>query len=665
MDSFPSAGVGNSRRLLVSCDTAVTQRDSGASRVAPSCPYPALYCSSGTIYAAWLPTTQLWGLNHLSHTSLDLFRDLNVVGNISVHDFVGTLERRTDATRLGDTPESATTKNPFEAVGAGELATACWACPEPDFNLPEDWALCPPEDKFLYSLLLALDANFRLKNRIRANERKDPSLGSGWGYFVENDAYKEHLRDYVAETDVSTCIAFAALMQKETRLTTGLRVSGVGGCVCGRHGVVRAQGLGDLQKGERYANMDYILMHALGDTRVWKLVLSYDIACQWKQRLLMRVADMVKEGGVKSLDDFESIQFALPVWHAAAHDINCREALSSSHAPGVGRTDGEGIERTWVVLNPIGFATKEMGEGNRHDTIEDKVDHLNFEKNVGQGENFTGIDCTLEPALRDEWQAYVEEWQADSSKPNLYVVAGGKEAGPSEAEVAAELKKSGVEEAREGRGEFIGEATTAVAFVKGLMQLEAQKRRIKAEIKGKTVVTAEPKQPNRRAPCFVLQEIEDHPTASGSLHAWRVVKAEDVKLWFAADLTESQRKWACKKGVVTIEAKLRRAQCGDALTKIHSLLYSKTHLVYSRNEFSVGQLASTRANTLIGRVSDELSKEVGKYRQALIALKRLEGPNCAPEFRELLDSDLNVRSETESDAALRRQLGRIGSSRPA
>jgi hypothetical protein len=49
----------------------------------------------------------------------------------------------------------------------------------------------------------------------------------------------------------STCIAFAALLQKDTRLTTGLRVSGVGGVVCARHECMRPNGLGDLQKGER------------------------------------------------------------------------------------------------------------------------------------------------------------------------------------------------------------------------------------------------------------------------------------------------------------------------------------------------------------------------------------------------------------------------------
>jgi hypothetical protein len=52
---------------------------------------------------------------------------------------------------------------------------------------------------------------------------------------------------------------------------------------------------------------------------------------------------------------------------------------------GVGRTDGEGIERTWSHLNPLAWATKEMREGARHDAIEDKIDHLNFEKNIHQG----------------------------------------------------------------------------------------------------------------------------------------------------------------------------------------------------------------------------------------------------------------------------------------
>jgi hypothetical protein len=51
-------------------------------------------------------------------------------------------------------------------------------------------------------LLLALDANFKLKNRMRPNEIDDPPLGPGWGYFVEPTSYRRHLRTYVPEKDV-------------------------------------------------------------------------------------------------------------------------------------------------------------------------------------------------------------------------------------------------------------------------------------------------------------------------------------------------------------------------------------------------------------------------------------------------------------------------------
>jgi hypothetical protein len=50
---------------------------------------------------------------------------------------------------------------------------------------------------------------------------------------------------------ISTCVAFAALMQKDSRLSTGLRATGVVGCICSRHELVRPLGLGDLPKGER------------------------------------------------------------------------------------------------------------------------------------------------------------------------------------------------------------------------------------------------------------------------------------------------------------------------------------------------------------------------------------------------------------------------------
>ena len=56
--------------------------------------------------------------------------------------------------------------------------------------------------RYLYMLTVAVDACFRLKRRMVSNETKDPILGSGWGYFVEDSCYKEVLAEYKDQEEV-------------------------------------------------------------------------------------------------------------------------------------------------------------------------------------------------------------------------------------------------------------------------------------------------------------------------------------------------------------------------------------------------------------------------------------------------------------------------------
>lgn len=60
-------------------------------------------------------------------------------------------------------------------------------------------------------LILSVDASFRLKNRMRANEKVDESLGPGFAYFVDDKKYKDHLKDFVTEDDVSNIFALGRL----------------------------------------------------------------------------------------------------------------------------------------------------------------------------------------------------------------------------------------------------------------------------------------------------------------------------------------------------------------------------------------------------------------------------------------------------------------------
>jgi hypothetical protein len=55
---------------------------------------------------------------------------------------------------------------------------------------------------WLYMLVVAMDANFRLKSRLRGTVNKEPALGLGLAYFVNNGPYSEFLKDYVDQDEV-------------------------------------------------------------------------------------------------------------------------------------------------------------------------------------------------------------------------------------------------------------------------------------------------------------------------------------------------------------------------------------------------------------------------------------------------------------------------------
>jgi hypothetical protein len=57
--------------------------------------------------------------------------------------------------------------------------------------------------RWLYRLILAEDANFKQKARLRSDVAKDPPLGPGWGTFVENTAYIEYVAQAANADEVS------------------------------------------------------------------------------------------------------------------------------------------------------------------------------------------------------------------------------------------------------------------------------------------------------------------------------------------------------------------------------------------------------------------------------------------------------------------------------
>ncbi|KAJ7143254.1 hypothetical protein C8R46DRAFT_1167838 [Mycena filopes] len=662
---------------------------------------------------AWYPSSATDPDTCATFKVLDTFRLLNVIGNVNAHDFMTALERLTSpvaSTGMEKVPDryknflrmarqfpfldralaSGRGNDPkgLAATKQGELLPACWGCPFDGRNLPANWRDVEPKSGYLYRLVLAMDANFKLKNRIRINEREDPSLGPGWGAFVEPTRYREHLKHYVAEHDVSTCIAFAALTQKETRNTAGLRVSGVGACVCARHESVRPNGIGDLQKGERYANMDYILLSSLAGFNLTELTVSYDIACQWRKNLLERIKKLPADMQIP-LENF-LFQCGLPVWHASSHEASCANLNSLSFMQGVGKSDGEGIERLWAELNAFAFHTKSMGLGHRADTLEDKIYFHNSTKNLGlpnilrrklvvaiaecerQVAAWKEVNKSVPSDVRAIWQDRINTFLADRTKPNPYILTAKNAA--TEPEIRALLKKA--EEDAVANGEAPLHGTSATAFLTAGLQLEDSQRRIKAELAGTTLLTADRESKIQEyclallaklRPFRALQQVYTPAaiTAVERLEQARnpdaaPVRAENIQLFLPSALTAVERVTGCKEGLAGMEAKLREAQCTDALTKIRRGLHAKRHVTYWRGSNVGGQHSATRANTLGAQLGDRIDAMASKYRAARAALLTLNGPNYAPHLKPLKTADLTLDGDVKDDESnAKKQLSLI------
>lgn len=112
------------------------------------------------------------------------------------------------------------------------------------------------------------------------------------------------------------------------------------------------------------------------------MILSYDIACQYERNFWSRF---------KARPQFLNaptrigLKFLVPKFHLPAHQESCRYHYSLNFAKGVGRTCGEGIERTWAKLNLLSGSTSRMTFAGREDTLNNQCNDLNWKKTCHMG----------------------------------------------------------------------------------------------------------------------------------------------------------------------------------------------------------------------------------------------------------------------------------------
>ncbi|KAH9917223.1 uncharacterized protein B0H18DRAFT_883995, partial [Fomitopsis serialis] len=545
------------------------------------------------------------------------------------------------------------------ATAPGECAVACPACPHPGKNLPEDWQNAPPDQQWLYRLFVGIDANFRLKRRLVSSNEHDPGLNRGAAYFVEERAYKAHLAahsDLVQET-TSTCHNHDAVKLANSRGQDTTDATGVVTIECTRHDMKRPCSVGDLQKGERYVNTDYVFHSSVQDN-------DHLYNPQW---------------------DFAGrrIIFLIPKFHLPAHKVSCRENYSFNYAKHVGRTDGEAVERGWSAVNGFSGSTREMGPGARRDLLDDVFADYNWRKiarlptailnkvKVAIDKRskyvfaFEALDDGMNPAHKMDWQRQVETWESgtDGTCPNPFAVTRRP---VTLAAVRLKLAERESAELQARSSTSLLDVISPYSLISQGLDHEEEQRRLKA------------KKANLGSRATDLQK-GDVVIARNSLfrtiEAWQAVQhlymptvaaqrsrdtalniappAEDISLYLPSEVVDLM---TVEGQLQDIEWELRVGLAHDALEDIRRLLSAKKKLLQFKSSFVTGQYHNTRARGAIDRCMEKITQIRAKYNACYSALTKLAPALGKTSWRretglqQLVDNDVRYMSEPDPEA---------------
>ncbi|KAJ8690141.1 hypothetical protein PTI98_011599 [Pleurotus ostreatus] len=466
----------------------------------------------------WWPSSPLEPQTATTFPLLRLFHNLNLQGCLPATDFYRSLEQLHNGGGLDDPPgigrkdrlqqfmltvrewrhirmakRAGRGQDPsgLDATAQGALSIPCRSCPHPGINLPQGWESASPGRRWLYGLILQEDANFKQKSWLRSADNRDPALGPGWATFVAGDTYFDHLSKYVDPEEINHCVGFAALWSANTRRSKGLRATGIGSVSCARSDMFRANGIGDLQKGERYANMDYIFLSSIMATSLFLVTITYDIACQWYRNFFTRMTQLPSALQLSSRVD---LRFRIPKFHLAAHKESCHAPFSLNYTKWVGRTNGEGVERMWSWLNKVSHSVSMMGQGGCQDTLDDFCNFWNWRKTVNLGDSLLKkmtlaipqaaihhqVFCVFTDGLHEqhseellEWENQVRAWELDHDQPCPFDL-------PRDDLTMSDLKKEMAEEEhrRVQRGEALPGDTSPSNFIITGLDIEAAQQEL-------------------------------------------------------------------------------------------------------------------------------------------------------------------------------------------
>ncbi|KAJ7899873.1 hypothetical protein B0H13DRAFT_1883591 [Mycena leptocephala] len=368
----------------------------------------------------------------------------------------------------------------------------------------------------------------------------------------------------------------AALDYTNTKFSRGYASMDVGLGVCAQHEFVQRNGAADLQKGKRFANMDYIVASLMRHHNPLLPLLMEEISHGPPEKL----PPLVRLNLV-----FNLVRFVIPKLHIYGHKLFCQLLYSLNYTPGAVRTDRDGIERPWANIGPIATSTREMGPGRCQDTLNDHWGHWNWIKLIGLGAPLKkrllrtilerNSQCDTLTTFTEHqaehvggWKAMVEVFEVDNTKPNPYELP---KLGINKNNVHMDLAK---EEAVEQEGGLLPiHNVSPSAFILAGLDLEEQQHRIK-------VTVALNKNQSTVYMPGVLQALADR-LAPRREEEEAASLVENVPLFLLSALLPELRASGCNKGMDELEVRHQGAttcacnlmNCNDEKIRVQAKKY--------------------------------------------------------------------------------------------
>ncbi|KAL0958405.1 hypothetical protein HGRIS_000546 [Hohenbuehelia grisea] len=656
----------------------------------------------------WWPATPLEPQTCFTFAVLRLFHSLNLHGTLPATDFYRALDFMTDAHDLENVPDrleafmlvthewrhiraakrSGRGHDPtrISDTKEGDFAVLCRACPQPQLNLPEGWELSPAGKAWLYRLIVAPDANFKLKGRRRATDAAEVGLAPGFAYFVAEKAYREHLKNYATQAEISHCVGFAAIWQANSRKQKNLRASGVGALSCARHEIFRPTGTADLEGGEKYCSMDYTFLSGLKGTQARSIAVSYDIACQWFKNFWKRCEKMPPELRLLSKPVLE---FFVPKFHLAAHIPECQAPFSFNFTPGVGRTDGEGVERNWAWLNRVAASISQMGPSARQEALDDIIGFMNFRKNMGLGKTllrrlvlampkavkhcqaFQEFTAGLQRKHAEEvllWETMVQQWETDHANANPYMVESSALSLSLVKQRLAEQEHQDIQD-----GAVHPEGGPSGFIIEGLAIEEVQLS-VRAEACRQNLTAPQATALQKQCTALLKRMLKHTSLRASFMPAFDGLLAklpprpdntrlsENMPVYLPSSLQQPLRHRTCTDDLTSTEESLREAQAHEALEDVRRQLRTRTLAAHHGTRIARSQGAYTRTRAIHSQIESRLRSATLRYRNARSALLSLHGPGTweqdlrvlhPADVRGINERELNETEQQEWEAARR------------